>query len=95
MWTTTAKSIIIASVLYASAQKSLSIKLNPILIHYFKGVIMNLSAPTKIVFYISLILGVLGVLAAVVEIPFLSGISFLLVVVAWVLLALGALLPKF
>jgi|LDZT01.1.fsa_nt_gi hypothetical protein len=56
---------------------------------------MNLSAPTKIVFYISLILGALGVLAAIVEIPFLSGISFLLVVAAWVLLALGALLPKF
>ncbi len=56
---------------------------------------MNLSAPTKIVFYISLVLGVLGVLAAVIEIPFLSGISFLLVVIAWVLLALGSILTKF
>ncbi|MDY6847338.1 MAG: hypothetical protein SVP52_09420 [Chloroflexota bacterium] len=56
---------------------------------------MKPNAPTKIVFYISLVLGVLGVLAAVVEIPFLSGISFLLVVVAWVLLALGSILTGF
>ena len=49
---------------------------------------MRLNPPTKIVFYISLLLGVLGVLASIVEIPVLSEFSFILVVIAWVLLAL-------
>lgn len=56
---------------------------------------MRLNPPTKIVFYISLLLGAFGVLAKVVEIPFLSGISFLLVVIAWVLLTIGNILTGF
>jgi hypothetical protein len=50
---------------------------------------MRLTPPKKIVFWISLILAVVGLIAYFVTIPFLSGITFWLVLVAYVLLALG------
>jgi hypothetical protein len=50
---------------------------------------MRLTPPKKIVFWISLILAVVGLVASFVTIPFLSGIAFWLVLVGYVLLALG------
>jgi hypothetical protein len=50
---------------------------------------MRLTPPKKIVFWISLILAVVGLVAYFVTIPFLSGIAFWLVLVGYVLLALG------
>lgn len=50
---------------------------------------MKLSAPKQITFWIAVALAVVGILATFVAIPFLSGIAFWLVVVAFVLLALG------
>ena len=53
---------------------------------------MKLNAPTKIVWIIALILGLLGIIAALVTVPILSGISFWLVVIAWLLLILSTYL---
>ncbi|MGD8458470.1 MAG: hypothetical protein PVF83_19005 [Anaerolineales bacterium] len=50
---------------------------------------MRLTPPKKIVFWISVILAVLGLIAYFVSIPFLSGITFWLVVAGYVLLFLG------
>ncbi len=52
---------------------------------------MKLSPPKQITFIIALILAVLGVLA-LLAIPALSGVSFWLVLVGFVVLALGSLL---
>lgn len=48
---------------------------------------MKLSPPKHITFYIAIVLAVLGVIANFVAIPVLSGFSFWLVVVGFVLLA--------
>ena len=53
---------------------------------------MKLNAPTKIVWIIALILGLLGIIAALVTVPILSGISFWLVAIAWLLLILSTYL---
>lgn len=50
---------------------------------------MRLTPPKKIVFWISVILAVVGLVASFVTIPFLSGIAFWLVLVGYVLLFLG------
>lgn len=50
---------------------------------------MKLSAPKESTFWISLILAVLGVVSALAVVPVLTGISFWLVVVAFVLLLIG------
>lgn len=47
---------------------------------------MKLSAPTQMVWYIALIVGIVGVIASLVSIPVLSGFAFWLVVIAWVIL---------
>ncbi len=52
----------------------------------------RLNAPTQLVFLISLILAVLGVLAIFVSIPIISGYAFWFVVAGYVLLALGCVL---
>ncbi len=56
---------------------------------------MRLSPPKQIVFWISLILAALGVLATIINIPFLSGIAVWIVVVGYILLALGNTLTGF
>ncbi|MGM0374548.1 MAG: hypothetical protein ACQEQQ_09045 [Chloroflexota bacterium] len=56
---------------------------------------MRLSPPKQIVFWISLILAVLGVLATIINIPFLSGFAVWIVVVGYILLALGNTLTGF
>jgi len=53
---------------------------------------MKLSAPKNIVWVISLILGVLGILSVLVPIPFVSDYSFWFVGIAWVLLILATFL---
>lgn len=53
---------------------------------------MKLSAPKTITWWIAVVLGVLGVLSTLIQIPLVSGYSFLFVAVGFVLLALATLL---
>lgn len=53
---------------------------------------MNLSAPKQLTFWLALILGVLGILGTFVTIPFVTTYAFWLLVVGFVLLALGNLM---
>ena len=50
---------------------------------------MRLTPPTKNVFYISVVLAVLGLLGTFVTIPFVSAYAFWFVLVAYVVLFLG------
>ena len=52
---------------------------------------MNISAPKQVTFWVAVVLAVLGVLASLVSIPVLSGFSFWLVVIGFVVLAAGNL----
>lgn len=52
----------------------------------------RLNAPTQIVFLISLVLAVLGILAIFISIPFVSGYAFWFVVAGYVVLAAGCVL---
>ena len=54
---------------------------------------MNLSEPKQVTFIVAVVLAVLGVLAALVPIPVLTGLSFWLVVVGFIVLAVGNLVP--
>jgi len=53
---------------------------------------MKLSAPKVITWWIALIIGLLGILASLVTIPFLSTYAFWLVVIAFLLLILATFL---
>ena len=53
---------------------------------------MNLCAPKQLTFWLALILGVLGILGTFVTIPFATTYAFWLLVVGFVLLALGNLM---
>lgn len=53
---------------------------------------MKLSAPKKVTWWVALIVGVVGILANFVTIPFLSGYAFWLVVIGFVLLVLATYL---
>lgn len=53
---------------------------------------MKLNQPKAITWWIAVILGVLGLLAEIITIPFLSTISFWLVFIALVLLVLATLI---
>ena len=50
---------------------------------------MDLSAPKRITWWVSVIIGAVGVLAYLVTIPVLSGFAFWLVTIAFVLLAVA------
>jgi hypothetical protein len=52
---------------------------------------MQLSAPKQITFWIAVVIAVVGVIASLVSIPVLSGFALWLVVIAFVVLALGNL----
>ena len=55
---------------------------------------MNLKTPTNLVFYISVALAVLGLLGTIVSsLPFVGTYAFILLLVAFVLLALGVTVP--
>lgn len=56
---------------------------------------MRLSAPKQVTFWIAVILAVLGILASLVVIPVLSGMAFWLVVIGFVILAVGNLIDGF
>ena len=53
---------------------------------------MNLSAPKKVTWIVAVVIGALGVLGNFVQIPLLSDLSFVLVLIAFVLLAIATLL---
>lgn len=53
---------------------------------------MNLSAPTKIVFLISLVIAIVGILAGLAIVPGLPIAAIWIVAVGYVVLALGCLL---
>lgn len=52
---------------------------------------MNLSAPKQITSWVAVVVAVVGVIASLVTIPVLSGIALWIVVIAFVILALGNL----
>ncbi|MBN1219113.1 MAG: hypothetical protein JXM69_09295 [Anaerolineae bacterium] len=52
---------------------------------------MQLSAPKQITWWIAVIVAVVGLIAALVTIPVLSGIAFWLVVIGFVVLLLGTI----
>lgn len=56
---------------------------------------MKLNAPKKVTWLVAVVLGVLGILAFFVTIPFVSAYAFWFVVVAFVLLALATYLKGF
>lgn len=56
---------------------------------------MRLNAPKKIVWMISLILAIISLIAFFVAIPFVSGITYWVMGVAWLLLFLGSFLKGF
>ena len=56
---------------------------------------MNLTPPTKNVFYISVVLAVLGILGSIISIPFISAYAFWFLVVAYVVLFLGNTMKGF
>jgi uncharacterized membrane protein HdeD (DUF308 family) len=57
-----------------------------------KEIKMKLSAPKNVTWWIAVFLGLIGILASVVSIPFLSDNSFWIVALAFILLALATLL---
>ena len=56
---------------------------------------MQLTPPTKNFFYLSAALVVVGLIAQVVTIPFLSSVAFWVVLVGYVLLFLGVSMKGF
>lgn len=50
---------------------------------------MRLSPPTKSIFYLSAVLVVVGLVARIITIPFLSSVAFWVVFVGYALLFLG------
>ena len=56
---------------------------------------MRLTPPTKLVFWISLILAVLGLIGFYVTLPFISAYAFYFVLVGYILLFLGNTLKGF
>lgn len=55
----------------------------------YGGEKMRLSPPTRSVFYLSLIFAALGVIANTISIPLLSGITYYLLLIGYILLFLG------
>ena len=53
---------------------------------------MKLSAPRQITFWIAVIVALVGVIASLVTIPVLSGFAFWIVVLGFIILAVGNLM---
>jgi hypothetical protein len=53
---------------------------------------MQLSAPTQIVWIISLVLGLVGLIGALVTIPFVTGIAFWLVLIGLIIMLVATML---
>jgi hypothetical protein len=56
---------------------------------------MRLNPPTKVVFWISVVLAVLGLIGQYVSLPFVSDFAFYFVLVGYILLFLGNTLKGF
>ena len=56
---------------------------------------MNLSAPTNVVFVVSVILAVLAVIGTFTPLPFISDNAFWVAIAGYVVLALGNILRGF
>ncbi len=56
---------------------------------------MKLSAPKQLTFWIAVVLAVVGLIASLVSIPVLSGFAVWLVVLGFVVLAVGNLIEGF
>jgi hypothetical protein len=56
---------------------------------------MKLTPPTQNIFYVSVVLAVVGILGSFVSIPFVSAYAFWFVVVAYVVLFLGNTMKGF
>ena len=54
---------------------------------------MKLSAPKQGTFIVAVVLAVVGLLAVLVQIPVLTGLSFWLVILGFIVLALSVLSP--
>ena len=55
---------------------------------------MTLSAPKQLTFIISVVLALLGLLATVVQLGFLSGIAIWLILIGFIVLAAGCFVPN-
>jgi general stress protein CsbA len=55
---------------------------------------MNLSAPKNVTFYVAVVLGLLGLLGAIIPLGFVTSLSFWLVLVGFVVLAAGNLMSN-
>ena len=53
---------------------------------------MNLSAPTQVVFWISLILVILALIGFFWVVPYLTAYAFWLAIASWVVLAVGCMM---
>lgn len=53
---------------------------------------MTLSAPTQVIFIISLVLAVLAVIGFFITIPFVTAYAFWIAIVAYIVLAAGCLM---
>jgi hypothetical protein len=53
---------------------------------------MNLSAPSQVIFLISLVLAILAVVGALVVIPYVTAYAFWIAIIAYVALAAGCLM---
>lgn len=56
---------------------------------------MRLSAPKQITFLIAVILAILAIVATLVSIPTISGFAFWILVVAFIVLAIGNMIDGF
>jgi hypothetical protein len=54
---------------------------------------MNLSAPKNITFYIAVALAVLGLLGSLIQLPFVTGQAFWFVLIGFIVLAIGVVMP--
>ena len=54
---------------------------------------MNLSAPKNTTFYIALVLGLLGLLGFIIQLPFITGAAFWLVLLGFLVLVAAVLMP--
>lgn len=55
---------------------------------------MNLSAPKQTTFIVAVILAVLGLLGQIVALGFITSLSFWLVLIGFVVLAVGCFVPN-
>jgi len=55
---------------------------------------MNLSAPKNVTFYVAAVLGVLGLIGAIIPLGFISSLAFWLVFVGLAVLVAGVSLPN-